>query len=146
MSLLKEHQLFCTYQRGDPFSLEYFDFLGHHEFGLHHKPFYLSADDMSAMSDISKENPDYWLYSWKSYYTYVLKHLSDDISLLSFEDICRQPVRVAEYLKVKLQLDAMPAIPERIKQTSYTFSFNQSLLQECVYIHNQLDELRKYKI
>jgi hypothetical protein len=144
MSLLKEHQLFCTYQRGDPFSLEYFDFLGHHEFGLHHKPFYLSADDMSAMSDISKENPDYWLYCWKSYYTYILDHFTDDISIISFDDICNHPMKVTGYLIEILNINTIPAIPERTKVYSYTFSFNPSLLDECMRIYDILNVLRKY--
>jgi hypothetical protein len=144
MSLLKEHQLFCGYQKDDSFSLEYFDFLGHHEFGLHHKPFYLCADDIAQMASLKKENPDYWLYSWKSFYTYVLDHLSDDIYFIGFDDICNQPFRISAYLKENLNLDFIPEIPERKKTSSYSFSFNQSLLQECVYIYNKLNNLRKY--
>jgi hypothetical protein len=144
MSLLKEHQLFCTYQIEDSFSLEYFNFLGHHEFGLHHKPFYLCADDISAVSDISKDNPDYWLYCWKSYYKYILDHLTDDISVIIFEDICNDPLHVADFLKSCLGLNICPSIPEREKISSYTFTFNQSLLQECLYFYNKLKELREY--
>ncbi len=38
-SLLKQHHRFTAMQQKDPFIREYFNFLGHHEFGSNHKPF-----------------------------------------------------------------------------------------------------------
>ncbi|MBU6159231.1 MAG: hypothetical protein KGP35_09405 [Bacteroidetes bacterium] len=144
MSLLNTHQLFCTAQKKDPFSVEYFDFLGHHEFGLHHKLFFLNADDLPKMSEMSNQHPDYWLYCWKSYYSYVLEHLSDDMSIISFEDICNHTLRVAEYLNEKLNLNFIPIIPQREKQSVYNFNFNQNLLNACIEIYQRLNDLCRY--
>ena len=144
MSLLKEHQLFSSTQVSDPFSLEYFDFIGHHEFGLHHKPFHLFSDDTIQYLNCHKENPDYWLRIWKSFYQYVLDNFSDFICVLSFDDICNRSSIVSSFLRKFLNLNSHPTIPVRPKTSSYVSSFDQSLLDECMYIYDQLNQLRKY--
>jgi len=144
MSLQKEHKLFSDYQKKEPFSLEYFDFLGHYEFGLHHKPFSFNENDLSVLEDLGKDNTDYWLYCWKSYYKYILESISGDMILVAFDDLCNFPDRVTAYMKNQLNLNTLPVIPQRKKITTYEGTCNQALLSECVEIYNQLNEFKQY--
>ncbi|MEO9966065.1 MAG: sulfotransferase [Reichenbachiella sp.] len=77
-SLLQQHKNFLTLQKKEPFALEYMDWLGHHEFGLHHKPFRLSKLERKFADPDTLE---YWLALWVEYYSYLLK-FGDDQNLL----------------------------------------------------------------
>ena len=68
-SLLKQHQHFCRLQEQEPFAQEYFNYLGHYEFGLNHKPFQF-RDQQKHLHDLNDLN--YWLQNWYQYYAYII--------------------------------------------------------------------------
>jgi len=103
-SLLNQHDRFCDMQEADPFTLEYMNWLGHHEFGLNHKVFDLELRDLCEEYKDSSIN--YWLAIWISYYSHVLTLLEDDhLHLIDYADLCSKPVELAGILGTALNLD-----------------------------------------
>jgi len=90
-SLMKQHQKFEKEQTGDPFILEYMNWLGHHEFGLGQLPFNLSG---SAPQKTDRGQLNYWLERWIDYYNYA-KTLSN-IQFIAYEDFVARPKEVLE--------------------------------------------------
>ncbi|MBU6158772.1 MAG: sulfotransferase [Bacteroidetes bacterium] len=145
MSLLKEHQLFSGYHQTDSFSLDFFNFLGHHEFGLNQKPFKFREQDLFPISAISNQEPDYWLHIWKNYYSYALDYFRNEVEWICFEDVCYSPGIVTAYLNQLLNPVNIQSIPERPKKSYYDFTFqNQDLLNECIAIYEQMKTLVSY--
>ena len=96
-SLLRQHRQFSIMQRERPFTLDYMTWLGHHEFGMDHRPFRFHAQ--SEVSRHSVESLDYWLQLWCETYAW-LEHAKGDTALfVCYEDLCDQPAtwtRLAE--------------------------------------------------
>ncbi|MDC0376648.1 sulfotransferase [Schleiferiaceae bacterium] len=90
-SLMKQHQKFEKEQTGDPFILEYMNWLGHHEFGLGQLPFNLSG---SAPQQTDRGQLNYWLERWIDYYNYA-KTLSN-IQFIAYEDFVARPKEALE--------------------------------------------------
>jgi hypothetical protein len=109
-SLLKLHKSFSATQEVDPFALDYFNFLGHHEFGLGHKPFLLTESFISEREKFDKDSIDYWVRVWINYYEYLLQQYEKDMLLISFEDLIRNPRKVYEAVDVFLDIES-PLIP-----------------------------------
>jgi len=87
-SLMEKHQQYMAMQADDSFVLEYMDWLGHHEFGLGHKPFAFEGKEPP------KGDPstlDYWLGIWLNYYQRALELKDDKIQFIAYEDFCLKP-------------------------------------------------------
>jgi hypothetical protein len=69
-SLLNQHNIHTKLQESDPFSLQYMNYLGHHEFGVSHK-FFLFEKPRLDSSKYTGNN--YWLAQWINYYHYILE-------------------------------------------------------------------------
>ncbi len=90
-SLLRQHRNFVAQQRTDPFVRSYMTWLGHHEFGLDHRPFRFdgAAWDRSAMG-----NPDslpYWLNLWCQVYGWLETTAPKNARFVCYEDLCADP-------------------------------------------------------
>jgi hypothetical protein len=85
LSLLGQHRNFVSIQGEDSFSLQYMNWLGHHEFGLNHKPFRF-PDQFPSSS--SHDSVDYWLAQWVSAYNHTLERAPVGTIFLSYEDLC----------------------------------------------------------
>jgi len=75
-SLLKQHVLLSDLQKEDEFTLDYMDFLVHHEFGLHTKAPLLNSE-VIIINNHTKDKLDYWLEIWYSYYNEMYKQFSE---------------------------------------------------------------------
>ena len=64
-SLLKQHLNFTKLQKQDDFIKRYMSYLGHNEFGLHHKPW----NNNINFKDLNKI--DYWIEQWRLFYSYI---------------------------------------------------------------------------
>ena len=85
-SLLTQHKRFLN---SDKFTKNYMKWLGHHEFGITHKPFELE-NEYSKLTD--KMSINYWLCKWIEYYSHVLDLVRDgckNIILVSYEELCK---------------------------------------------------------
>jgi hypothetical protein len=89
ISLLNQHQKFCDRHSNDKFSYNYMRWLGHHEFGMTHKPFQFEKE---TLSDYEADNINYWLNIWINTYSYLLNNAPSDSIFVCFEDLCESPV------------------------------------------------------
>lgn len=103
-SLLNQHKKFSRLQEEEPFSLEYMNWLGHHEFGLNHKVFDLRLADEKDQFD--KNSLNYWIAIWISYYTYVLTMIHErNMLLVDYQDLCKRPNELLTLLGEILDMD-----------------------------------------
>lgn len=102
-SLLRQHKRFSMLHDADAFTLEYMNWLGHHEFGKNHKPFDLGED---LHSKYELDNINYWLACWIEYYAYLTQFANDsNVILVSYETLASRPADLLDTLSTKL---AMP--------------------------------------
>jgi hypothetical protein len=143
ISLLNQHQNFCELQNHDPFTLDYMTWIGHYEFGLNQKPFFLNNDIIfSQMHQYKKDDINFWLLTWLNYYSYVLKNYADTCILFSYELFCREPNSAMSQLLKKIDSPAFDfeLIPFELKnQTS--ININEQILNECQTVYTKLNEI-----
>jgi len=92
ISLLNQHRKFCDRHSNDKFSYDYMRWLGHHEFGMTHKPFQFEKETRSSLTDYEADNINYWLNIWINTYSYLIKNAPSDSLFVCFEDLCESPV------------------------------------------------------
>lgn len=89
-SLLRQHRNFSAKQAQDPFVGSYMQWLGHHEFGLDHRPFLFGGQATSgAPSDSS--SVAYWLRLWCDTYEWLERSAPANAIFVCYEDLCRDP-------------------------------------------------------
>jgi hypothetical protein len=133
-SLLKEHLYFSEKQKKDNFIVDYFNYLGHHEFGLNHKYFKL---DTGVNYSFELDSINYWLAIWKSYYQYILENHLADVSLVCYETLCTKPQKIENYLKdyFKIEVALKNYIPPVYEPYNNP---DKELLNECLEIYESL--------
>ena len=139
-SLLNQHQKFSNLHHEDPFSLEYFNFLGHHEFGLNLKYFDLNNSDLSSqLESFSSNDLNYWITAWLNYHEYLLKFSNPSIVFISFDDLCKTPENVISKLSKELKLDIAKQRIESYDPPIYS-DLNQPniLLERCMDVYHKL--------
>lgn len=140
LSLLNQHTHFSKIQEQDKFSLEYMNWLGHFEFGLNQKAFFLGDEDtFKEMNRYDKTNLNFWLANWKNYYKYVNDNFTERALLFNYERFCNNPTAVIQKLFTEIGVDTThmefePFIPS----AKSIVDFDDDLLQECNAIYNQL--------
>jgi hypothetical protein len=97
-SLLEQHMKFTHRHSHDKFSYHFMQWLGHHEFGLTHKPFRFSNtfDSLSLNRDL--EDVNYWLSLWNNTYQYLLDSSPTSSIFVCFEDLCNSSNKTLENL------------------------------------------------
>ena len=137
-SLLNQHDRFCDMHEADPFSLEYMNWLGHHEFGLNHKLFDLELRDLCDRYEDSSIN--YWLAIWISYYSHILTLLEDDnLYLIDYADLCSKPRELVGVLGSALNLDL--SVDQRepyMERDLNDLGLDKDLLQRAETLHQDL--------
>lgn len=139
-SLLKQHRNFSAQQNLDSFTLEYMNWLGHHEFGLNQKTFLFDGNKVVG----DKNKIDYWLKVWINYYNYLLSIDLKEITLISYDLYCRHPEKHIQYILNKFKIeyevnDIKSFSPSKVK----SFDGTQSLLEEANKVY---DELQKFAL
>ncbi len=103
-SLLRQHRRFLERHDQDPFSGEYMNWLGHHEFGRNFLPFKLGEGVVpSTPRDLLA--PDYWVHYWTTVYRYMLEHHGQQVTWFDYDRFCREPRGVLEELEDRLDLE-----------------------------------------
>lgn len=90
-SLMRQHAHFTALQRQDPFVRNYMRWLGHHEFGLDHRPFRFNADGAARLARLDADTLDYWLELWCQTYGWLERTAPEDAVFVCYEDLCRDP-------------------------------------------------------
>lgn len=117
VSLHSQHKRFQEQQTRDPFTLEYMNWLGHHEFGINQKPFLFACD--SRTKELSPDQLEYWLHYWNNAYTRLLENDSDRIHLIHHESLRTNPSLFIELLLKELDIkEADKNIHHEIKPPS----------------------------
>ncbi len=145
ISLLNQHVHFCEIHKSDQFSLNYMNWLGHFEFGLNQKPFFLGDDDgFDKMQSYPKTDINFWLLTWKNYYSYLFEHLGDNLILFNYDTFCADPQstlnRLFSTIGVPDRGIAITPFKPVIKSIG---GFDEVVLEECNTIYKRLlkDEL-----
>ncbi len=109
-SLLRQHQRFLARHASDPFGLEYMDWLGHFEFGAHHRPFLVGGHRPARRSEELLE-PRYWLEYWASVYGDLLERHGDAVAWLDYGKLCREPASMLASLASLVGLETEALAP-----------------------------------
>lgn len=92
MSLLRQHANFCERQQRDRFECDYATWLGHHEFGLAHRPFGFDRDGRERLAAFAPTDLSYWLESWCQTYEWLERTAPPTAHFVCYEGLCRNPV------------------------------------------------------
>jgi hypothetical protein len=145
-SLMKQHENFVQLQTQDSFALKYFNYLGHHEFGLGHKPFHFTEGGYERLKQYKTDDLNYWLLIWKNYYQYLLDIYDARILLISFEDLCAQPSAIANFLNSQISLESPVEMVEAFRPPTHAENkFDERILEECEGLYAQLNAKRAYQ-
>lgn len=98
ISLLNQHKKFCDRHAIDKFAYDYMCWLGHHEFGATHRPFWFKKEADYSSADYAPDNINYWLNIWLSTYRYLFSSAPSDSIFICFEDFCEYPLKTLRYL------------------------------------------------
>lgn len=136
-SLMEKHRYFKKIQREDPFVLEYMNWLGHHEFGEHHKPFVFRNSEENIRYD--KESLDYWLKIWINYYRYVLTISHPNTIFIKYDSYCKNPKETIETILKKTGITAeLPDYKSFINRRSPDEEFSNDVYEEAREVYRQL--------
>ena len=87
-SLLRQHLHFREMQAQRPFMLTYMTWLGHHEFGLGHRPFRF---DDAGRPKHTTNTLNYWLQLWCEAYSWLERSSPKAALFVCYEDLCVRP-------------------------------------------------------
>ena len=146
-SLHRQHRHFCTLQTQSPFVLHYMQWLGHHEFGLGHRPFEFARRTMD--SSLTPDTPDYWLAYWVGVYRYLLDKTGPQVRFVCHDDFCRNEAEQTSELLTWLGVNRIANNEiERLYNVNITqidaLKFHPSLLSEAREVSQKLNILAKY--
>jgi hypothetical protein len=84
-SLLRQHLRFSELQAKQEFVLSYMTWLGHHEFGLDHRPFQFEG---ARPAHYAPDTLDYWLELWCETYSWLEGSKPGAALFVCYEDLC----------------------------------------------------------
>ena len=141
ISLFQQHIQFCAMYETDPFSYNYMEWLGHHEFGVVHRPFQFGDRWKVTTKDHQPGNINYWLALWINTYTYLLETTHKDTVFVSFELLCREPQQYINnlFLKANLSMNDL-SIEEQIKtpKAKQDNNIDQELIKQALQTYYDL--------
>ncbi len=107
-SLYNQDRKFRERHAVDTFSRDYMRWLGHHEFGLTHRPFRFAGHGPVPLDDYTPADINYWLAIWINTYSDVLATAPAGCRYLCFESLCTAPEETLGQLfeAADLRLDA----------------------------------------
>jgi hypothetical protein len=137
-SLLNQHIIHSNIQESDQFSLQYMNYLGHHEFGMNHKYFLFKKPRLDS-SKYTGNN--YWLAQWINYYHYILELIerfqNDKFLLVPFNDWCEKKPKFIETLEKYINLPIKDKSTYQPKDKDF-FLVDQNLSEIAQDIFNKL--------
>ena len=141
-SLLNQHSRFCEQQEKDKFIEDYMAWLGHHEFGRTHKPFYFGSVPMIE-SDFPTESLNYWLKNWNDTYDFLLNTVGDESIFFCYESLCADPTNSLRQLcdAINVDIAKLPGVSINInEQTIDSRMIDQTLARQSRIIYDGLRE------
>ncbi len=140
-SLLRQHRNFIAQQNRDRFVTAYMGWLGHHEFGLDHRPFRFDATGAAQLQGFDTQRTDYWLALWCQTYGWLERQAPRDTIFISYEALCnddRHWTRLTEIVEIEpLSKTAEPFLESR---ASAEGNCNSVLLRQAETLYQRLEE------
>jgi hypothetical protein len=141
-SLLAQHTRFLN---SPPFTRTYMTLLAHHEFGATHRPFMFQKNQTVIGDPTTLE---YWLDRWSEYYQYVLQFLEqkpNNVMLVSYERLCREPLYWQEICKF---VDIPVTVPSNFspQSSSQLPSVSIERIEQAKKIYTHLEQAVNDKI
>ena len=135
-SLLRQHRRFIELQANEPFTRSYMTWLGHHEFGLDHRPFEFGD---TASTPYPATTLNYWLRLWCETYGWLESTKSKPAIFVCYEDLCADK----EYWKrlarlADISVDQDPADPFKLSCSTLDGGTDPSLVERASAIHDRL--------
>ncbi len=104
ISLFLMHKKFCEAHEKDFFSRNYMKWLGHHEFGVTHRPFQFGDSHAVTAKNHQPTNINYWLALWINTYRYLLETAPSGTVFVCFEMLCNHPKQTIDSIFSKANL------------------------------------------
>lgn len=138
-SLLRQHIKFVETQTDDRFVLSYMSWLGHHEFGLGHRPFRFGPQGTATTAENNRNQIAYWLELWRQTYEWLEQSAPADAIFVSYEDLCQDTAvwtRIAELAG----LDASSGADEPFRQSDVAVEADtdSDLARRALDVHGRL--------
>jgi hypothetical protein len=137
-SLLNQHIIHSKLQESNPFFLQYMNYLGHYEFGLNHKYFFLMNLRLNT-SEYSGNN--YWLAQWINYYQHIIELIerfqNDIFLLIPFHDWCEKKPNLIKKIEKYINLNIKDKSDYQPKDKDF-FLVDQNLSEIAHNIFNKL--------
>jgi len=114
------------------------NWLGHHEFGLNHKPFRFLGDDLHEPTDPTQI--DYWLTYWSSVYRHLQQHAPEGTIFVDYDALCREPANVLQGLSRKINLEFSELDPSvfAVRQSNCQAACDNGQLEEAENLYREL--------
>jgi hypothetical protein len=138
LSLHRQHRHFSELQNMNKFTLSYMTWLGHHEFGLDHRPFLLGNGAVRS-HQYPMDTLDYWLQLWCETYDWLENSKPEAAFFVSYEDLCAHEKnwsRIAELTKIPA--GHMIGAPFKLSSRSVDASVDQRLADRASFIYMRL--------
>ncbi|MEZ5823252.1 MAG: sulfotransferase [Geminicoccaceae bacterium] len=138
-SLRSQHELFSAMQAEDPFTRSYMTWLGHHEFGLDHRPFRFDGE-RSTGSAADPASLDYWLDIWARTHEWLDRTAPEGSLFVIYEDLCDDPA-VWRHVATAAGIDADNAAGDPFAASHRKPAGEEAdpaLLRRCMAIHERL--------
>jgi Sulfotransferase family len=146
-SLYRQHLRFCEIQTHSPFVRAYMRWLGHHEFGLGHKPLVVGVQHLQ---NLTPQEPDYWLAYWLGVYedlwqtySHLPKEQQARILWMSHESMCDHPTakltKLFQFVNIEQDADAYSAmLKTQAVPSAHDHHFDMSLIHSARLLHQQI--------
>lgn len=138
-SLLSQHKRFLS---ADSFTRDYMTWLGHHEFGVTHRPFRFTTT--TAGDPLSL---DYWLRLWLDVHAAILpvEEAQSNVAFVPYEGLGRDPV-VWRMVARRIEVQARPPSEIRPTEDRDPGPHDTALATQARELHAHLSERARLKL
>ena len=143
-SLLRQH---LNFSRLSGYEKTYLQWLGHHEFGMTHRPFHEA--DTKAQTTFSTDDRNYWLQQWKYGYSYLSGLAAEYPNLIpvAYETMARSPsfwTRISGLLDIDVKGDLFEDRNDASGMTET--DVDVALYNDCRSLYQELSRLSEHRL
>jgi hypothetical protein len=136
-SLLNQHKRYQEMQSEDNFVKEYMNWLGHHEFGLGHRP--LQFNDKPLPTELEQDTINYWIALWIGYYENILALPEDpQMALVDYQDFLQHPEATLQAMEQKFNISIDIKSIEPFSNPKKSAETEPSLREKADKLYQQL--------
>ena len=139
------HKRFTQMQSDDAFVRAYMRWLGHHEFGLSHKPLIIGEQHLDGLNP---DQPDYWLAYWLGTYQNICNAYNSlplenrsRILLISHERLCKAPAqelaRLFKFVKIDEEVDKHKHKLRAVENVDLNVHFDKNLTERADFLQHE---------